>query len=213
MTQLIPTVLAHSKEECFQKLCHEGLRALAPLWQIDVLDGSLFGASSWASPMEITAFPSLPDLEIHFMVKDPLAVLSQWFSLLPSISCITVHPEIDHRSQTIEAILASGKSVGLAIEATTDLSMIQDDLPLLSYLIMMGVPPGASGQPFLGEPVLEKIKEIHKLFPGLPVGIDGGITLAMKKTLISLGIERFYLGSSLWNSEDPGAAYQKFLET
>lgn len=210
MTIVVPAVLAKDKEEFIKKITNAELRSVAPLWQVDVLDGSMFDHTCWFDPEEIAKIPDLPEIELHLMVKNPLPIIEAWKTQVPSLKRAIIHAEIDRQvGAVIHRIHDLGLEAGLAINPETPIKLILDHVDEIQLLLVMGVHPGASGQPFVGQSILEKITEVKNRFPNLRIAVDGGINLANASEIVAAGTDQLCVTTALWETSDPISVYQK----
>lgn len=208
MTEIIPAVLARNAADCQAKLLCPGLRSVVDIFQIDVLDGSMFDASCFADPQIIATWPNLPNIELHLMVHNPLPVIELWHNLIPSLKRVIIHAELARPLGAIlERAQVIGLETGLSLNPETSLDRIAHHLHNLNVVQIMGVHPGASGQPFLGEPIIAKIRRCHELHPNLIIAVDGGVSLQTAKSLINAGASHLIAGSALWSAINPVEAY------
>src|SRR5437588_12702062 len=76
---------------------------------------------------------------------------------------IIVHQEVcPHLHRVIQQIEATGKQVGVALNPSTPIWMLQDMLSLLDLVLIMTVNPGFGGQSFIPE-MLPKIANLSQL--------------------------------------------------
>ncbi len=208
MIEIIPAVLARNSADCQAKLLHPGLNSVADIFQVDVLDGSMFDASCFADANIIATWPHLPAIELHLMVHNPLPIIELWHRLVPSLKRIIIHAEL---ARPLGAILERAKSLGLetglALNPETSLDRIAHHLHNLDVVQIMGIHPGASGQPFLGDPIIAKIRRCHELHPNLIIAVDGGVSLQTAKSLTNAGASRLIAGSALWSAANPVEVY------
>ncbi len=207
---VVPAVLVESKAEFIAKINDSELRAVAKLWQVDVLDGSMFDRTSWFDAEEIALMPLLPQIELHLMVENPLPIIETWQKSTPTLQRAIIHAEI---ARPIGAVLQRIREMkleaGLAINPETSLDAIEGHASEIQVLLVMGVHPGASGRPFGGEAILAKIRQAKKRFPNLRIAVDGGITLANAPEIISAGADQLCVASALWETSERASVYQK----
>jgi ribulose-phosphate 3-epimerase len=180
------------------------------MFHVDVLDGSLFNATCWADANVIGSWGQLPDIELHCMVQDPVAVAEAWHHHVPSLKRVIVHFEIGRPlTNAVTRLRALGVEVVLAINPTT----LVDDIAgsPIDALMVMGVEPGKSGQAFLGEPILAKLRRAKSLFPNLLIEVDGGVSSTNIGALMHIGVSRCVASSALWKAENPAEAYEELL--
>lgn len=91
---------------------------------------------------------------------------------------------------------------GIALGIETPLSVIDPLLPHISFVQCMGIAQiGKQSQPF-DERVLDKIREIKKMYPTLLVAVDGSVNRSTAHRLVEAGAERLAIGSALFNAMD-----------
>lgn len=209
---VLPAVLARDEADFYKRIAHPHLRPLAPEWHIDVLDGSMFDATCWADPAVIGTWNNLPNIELHLMVHNPLPCIDAWQRLVPTLRRAIVHLEIARPlGAVLEHIRHLGLETGLALNPETKLERAEHLVPHLDVLQIMGIHPGASGRPFHGDPIYAKIRRAKKLFPPLPISVDGGVSLENASDLLASGVERLVTASALWSSADPAKIYQQLV--
>jgi ribulose-phosphate 3-epimerase len=205
--EITPAVLVQNEADCKAKLFHPGLRKVAKRFHIDVLDGTLVHKTCWADPLIIGSWPNLPEIEIHLMVTHPARHATIWKTRVPTLKNVIVHREsVSNPRHTCEQLGFMGLPVTLAINPLTTVEAIQDLEDCAHELLMMGVEPGASGQAFLEEPILSKIRRARALFPHLPIAVDGGVNTKSARSIIMAGATRLIASSALWSSAEPEEA-------
>lgn len=101
-------------------------------------------------------------------------------------------------------------SFGLALNIASDVSILEACLGEIAYVQFMGIARiGRQGQPF-DQRVFEKVRVFHNRHPGLPVQVDGGISLENAKQLITLGVSNLVIGSGILGARNPAAAFAAF---
>jgi ribulose-phosphate 3-epimerase len=205
MIEIIPALLVQSHQEFERRLrlVENDCRTV----QVDVLDGSLFGNVSWYDARAVGALRTPVAFELHLMVENPLPIIAAWKANVPTFHRAIIHAEIKRPLGTILEHLQEVLKLeaGLAINPETPLEEVHHVLYRLHSLTFLGVHPGFSGQPFLGEMVLQKIREVRARFPALSLEIDGGVTEELLPSFQAAGIDRLCAGSLLFNSPDPRA--------
>ncbi len=214
--QIIPAILEENFAEVEKKLkvC-QGIFGLA---QIDICDGIFIKNTSWQNANDLKAISSLPDIEIHLMVKRPQEVISQWS--LEKVKRIIFHLEaaLDYLS-VLNLIKKLGKQTGLAINPSTPLTELKDiSGRLINEVLFLGVEPGFQGQEFQIS-VIEKIKQFKKLFPEIKIGVDGGVNPSVSRPLIDAGVDYLVVGSYFWknlvgySTEEQKVRIKKLIQT
>lgn len=208
MSKIIPAILSNNEQDFSSKINNDELINLVDFLQIDILDGSLFNATSFHQP---SAIPNnLPcKIELHLMVINPEIYIESWSSI-KQVSRVYIHAEIDSDlSPILQKIKKLNWQAGIAINPETKLSQIEYYLDEVDCIMLMGVEPGASGRPFAGKIVYEKLHSLKENHPNLLLAVDGGISSENINLLSSSGAENFCIGSQIWQSGNPAENYQK----
>jgi ribulose-phosphate 3-epimerase len=210
MAQIVPAFLVESKKE-FEK----NLRLVendCNLIQVDILDGTLFPNTNWFDAERVGSLKTDVEMELHLMVENPIPIIEQWQTHVPTLKRAIVHAEI-HRplGAVIDHIQHNLKlEAGIAINPETPLSAIESVLHVINQLTIMSVHPGSQGQSFGDmnhtsgpEAIFEKIKQARRHQKNLSIEIDGGITKDLLKPLILAGVNLFGMGSFIFKSKNP----------
>ncbi|PIQ67353.1 hypothetical protein COY25_01330 [Candidatus Uhrbacteria bacterium CG_4_10_14_0_2_um_filter_41_7] len=203
MTKVVPAILVQSENEYLEKISNLEVRNEVSVMQFDILDGSMFGASSWSDIEVIKNLGNTPNFELHLMIENPLQTVEKWHSKIKTVKRAIIHAEIKAGiSESISAIKKLGIEVGLAINPETEISAVKMYLDDIDMILIMGVHPGQSGQKYLGSAINKKIREVHEKFSDLPVAVDGGITLLNAESIVDAGASELCVASTIWQAED-----------
>ncbi|HBL39364.1 TPA: hypothetical protein DDZ10_01705 [Candidatus Uhrbacteria bacterium] len=209
MNEIIPAVLVESEREFERRLRlveHE-----VETIQVDILDGTMFGRMSYHDARAIGAMKTDVAFELHLMVENPLAVAESWKEHVPTFKRAIFHAELDRSHEPIiKGLKELGLEVGMGLNPETPINEAHHDLASLGELLLMTVHPGASGQG-LGdhahgleaEELFNKIAHIHKKYPTIILGADGGIDLSTISRFKDAGISRFCIGSAIFDADAP----------
>ncbi|XBC42767.1 MAG: ribulose-phosphate 3-epimerase [Buchnera aphidicola (Kaburagia rhusicola ensigallis)] len=143
-------------------------------------------------------------IDVHIMA-DPVDELIIQFSKAGA-NFITIHPEsTNHLDRSLNLIRNCGCKVGLAINPSTTLDVLEYVMDKLDMIVVMSVNPGFSGQQFI--PIIfKKLLEVRKLIDNshrnILLEIDGGINLSNIKKVASHGVNVFVLGSVIFSSKN-----------
>ena len=215
--RVVPAIIPTSQRHLDTTL--EQCASFAEEVQVDIVDGKFAGTASWpyegvCSPellLEGYRFDGVP-VELDLMITNPEETIDLW--LKTGARKIVVHIEsTKHIDDIIEQSAPKGFHLGISLNNDTDLSVLDNiDMDAVEYIQLMGIKEiGAQGQPF-DERVLERIKEVRRLYPRLPISIDGSVN---KETIIRLahaGASRFVAGSAVLKTENWGEAYASLKE-
>lgn len=211
MIEIIPSILVQGRDEFERRLrlVEDGCLTV----HVDVLDGTLFPFVSWHDSEAVGAMKTPVDYEIHLMVSDPVLHLKRWAKDVRNLRRAIVHAEIDRPlGNVLDEIAKRDLEAGIAINPETPIEAVSAFMSRVHQLTVMGVRPGASGQAFLGEAVLEKMRLVAEHFPDLPVEIDGGVTPELLPVLIRAGATRVCAASTLFGAPDPSIALRRLRE-
>lgn len=208
MANLVPAVLVDSEKAFAERVSNDPLKKVAPLWQVDVLDGSMYKKSSWAEAEKAAQVGNLPEIELHLMIQNPLPVVKAWHEHVPSLKRAIIHAEIDRPlGAVIDEIEKLGLNVGIALNPETPIEDFRHEIERANILLIMGVHPGASGQAFLGEPILKKIERAKKRFPKKIISVDGGVTKENAVLIKEAGADQLCSASAIWGGNHPEEAF------
>ena len=139
-------------------------------------------------------------VEVHLMVEDPLNYIDK---VVDYIDIFLFHIEIDENIQDIiNKVKSNDKKIGLVINPDTEISQLEQYLPNIDVILVMGVHPGFSGQKFLDSTAI-RVKEISKYKEkySIEISVDGGVNLETSKKLSQADI--LISASAILNAEDP----------
>lgn len=211
MVELIPSILVESEKEFERRL--RLVDAKVKTIHIDILDGTIFPHVSWYDPQTIGDIMTNVRYEIHLMVENPLPIIAEWKKHVPTLFRAIIQAELDRPvGLVLEQIKQTHKletCVAISPETPVKTQLLQ--IPNLDSVLIMGVHPGASGQTFLADEAIDKIRLIRAHSPNLPIACDGGITLDNAETIIQAGCTRLITASAIFNAPNTEAALTEFL--
>ena len=171
---------------------------------IDVMDGHFVPNISFGMPV-IKSIRKGCDLffDVHLMIDEPIRYIEECAKC--GADLITVHLEAcSDVDETLDAIKAQGKQVGLSIKPGTPAEEVIPYLDKVNMILVMTVEPGFGGQSYI-KGSNEKIAKVRKFAEerGLDIDIqvDGGIN---KKTVIealTAGANIIVAGSSVFEGK------------
>lgn len=231
---ILPGILEYTSQDFQEKLFFPGFWKPGMTAHIDILDGTMFGATCFCDPVSLAQLAQgsnlpiaqgviadrptlplpLPLIELHLMTQNPLPIIQQWKSLIPQTIRAIIHAEINRPLQPLlNEIKRLNLETGIALCPKTNTEIIESFVGSLDRVLIMGVEPGASGKPFLGEPILAKIRRIHTLHPSFTIAVDGGVTAQNRQSILDAGGSAFIATSAIWNSEHPQDAYAQLTHS
>lgn len=231
MGLIVPAVLPSSYDDLKKKLAFIAEMPSVRRVQIDVVDGIFASPASWpdcTTSNELADMTQrgemLPQLnqfeyEIDLMCLDALSAAADWLAL--GATRLTFHAE---STKDPMKLLASARtrygsgadftpgliSFGLALNITSDSTLIESCINEISYVQFMGIEQiGGQGRPF-DTRVLEKVREFHHKHPNMPIQVDGGVSVENARSLLAAGTSTLVVGSALLRADSPAAAIEVF---
>lgn len=173
--------------------------------QIDVMDGH-FVPNITMGPMIVEAVrrcTHLP-LEAHLMITHPEQYIEEFAQA--GADLIIVHQETcPHLHRVIQQIKSSGKKVGVALNPSTPVFLLDNVLSLLDQVLIMTVNPGFGGQNFIPE-TLPKISYLRQLLTTrnltCDIEVDGGIQEKTVPLAVQAGANLLVAGSAVYNDRE-----------
>jgi ribulose-phosphate 3-epimerase len=170
---------------------------------LDVMDGH-FVPNISMGPVVVQALRphSVLPFHTHLMISQPLRYIEEFANAGSDI--IVFHVEADDPPErVVEAIHATGRAAGIAINPETPLEAILPYLDLVDMVLVMTVHPGFGGQSFIRE-VLPKLRalreEIDRRAAELPIAIDGGVNLETIGDAFGDGGDVLVVGTGLYRT-------------
>ncbi|MDE6485271.1 MAG: ribulose-phosphate 3-epimerase [Duncaniella sp.] len=184
-------------------------RSEASMIHVDVMDGMFVPNISIGFPM-IRAIADIAEkpLDVHMMVMDPIRFISQVRDAGATI--MNVHQEACiHLNRVIHRISEAGMKPAVTLNPATPLVMLEEILPELEMVLLMGVNPGFGGQKFI-EATIDKVARLRSMIDerGLKtkIEVDGGVNIDTAPRLAAAGADVLVAGSFVFKAEDPVAA-------
>lgn len=144
-------------------------------------------------------FPQLA-VDVHLMVS-PVDSLIEAFAKAGA-QRISIHPDATiHLDRSLQLINNLGCKAGIALNPATSIESIKWCLHQLGFVLVMTVNPGFGGQQLIPE-MLNKISQVHQLYPQLDVCVDGGVTPDNIAAIARAGANQFVAGSAIFKSSD-----------
>ncbi len=228
MKEIIPAIIPEDFYDLQGKMSL--VAGLAPLVQIDVLDGKFTPEASWPYNVEedknfldiVRGEKGFPywekiDFEVDLMVEDPFTFWEDWFNA--GAKRIIFHIEsktnwetiiAEFKKHSVEKDLPFYTELGFAINIDTPLEKLLPVIAQADFIQCMGIARiGFQGEPF-DERVIEKIKEIKKHYPEMTISVDGGVNLDNAGRLVEAGAERLVAGSAIFEDSDISSTIGEF---
>lgn len=179
----------------------------ADLLHLDLMDGHFVPNLTFGPPVIAALAPcATVPLDAHLMVTDP-------DSLVPDLAtagvCRTaVHVEACcHLHRTIAGIRDSGMEAGVAVNPASSLTMLEEVLDDIDFVLIMSVNPGFGGQTFI-QASLDKIRRLRRLIGdrSVDISVDGGVDTKTAGSLVAAGATTLIAGSAVFGTPDRARA-------
>jgi len=216
--EIIPAILPMTFEELEEGISL--MRGFVKIVQIDVCDGQFVLNATWPYRKsddnfaklinEEIGMPGWQELnyEIDMMVNRPAERIEDWVKI--GASRLILHAESKDFNKKVLESLSGRVEIGLALNEETSIDIINEYKELINFVQLMGIDRiGYQHQPF-DEKVIGRVKEVKLKFHGLPISVDGGVSLDNAVQLMDAGVDRLVVGSAIFQSDNPIDAVEKF---
>jgi ribulose-phosphate 3-epimerase len=214
MLQIVPSILSADfarLAEDIGKLEQSGVRML----HVDIMDGH-FVPNLTIGPPVVKSLRKATKLrlDLHLMITDPDKYAPLFIDA--GADQISVHYEAaTHLDRTVRMIQDMGVQAGVVLNPATPVSVLEDILYLVDYVLVMSVNPGFEGQKFIPN-ALRKIRALDRLRSerrlGFSIEIDGGVSAANVGEIVQSGCDWLVAGSAVFHSADPAAAVKEMQQ-
>ncbi len=211
MIELAPSILSADFTRLGDQLAAVE-QAGADIIHVDVMDGH-FVPNLTVGPfiVEWVRRATRLPIDTHLMIEDPDKYIGAFARA--GANMISVHPEATyHLHRTLNYIRQAGCQAGVVLNPATPLTVLEEVLDEVDYVLVMSVNPGFGGQKFITS-ALEKLRRLRRLTQErrVPVRleIDGGVVVENAAEVVAAGAEILVAGSAIFGKPDPAAAVRE----
>jgi ribulose-phosphate 3-epimerase len=172
---------------------------------LDVMDGHFvpnltIGPAIVKAVDRVTKLP----LDVHLMIQEPDRYVQSFREA--GADWISVHLEVaPHLHRTVARIRELGASPGVVLNPATPLSLLQDILEHVDFVLLMSVNPGFGGQTFIPA-VLSKVgglkETLLKRSLKARIEVDGGVGPDNAADLVRAGADILVAGNAIFGKGD-----------
>lgn len=174
-------------------------KSKADLIHVDLMDGLYVDTKNFTVEEVINDLKNTTKpLDIHLMVTNPEIYIRDLAKLKPF--AITFHLDgTNNPKEVIDLIKDYNIKVGIALNPSDDVSILNRYLDIIDYVLVMSVVPGKGGQTFIKE-VLNKVEYLKN--KNILIGIDGGVNEESINYLKDYRIDIIISGSFVCMGDD-----------
>jgi ribulose-phosphate 3-epimerase len=182
---------------------------------VDVMDGHFVPNLTLGPPLveSVRKITGLT-LDVHLMVTNPEMFAPIFIEA--GADQVSVHYEAaTHLDRTIRNIQSLGARAGVVLNPATPVSVLEDILFAVDYVLIMSVNPGFGGQKFIPNAVnkirrLDQIRQEKRL--DFAIEIDGGVNDDNIEKIVQAGCNWLVAGSHIFHSADPAATVKEMQQ-
>lgn len=175
-------------------------------FHLDIMDGVFVPNISYGFPVvKAMARQARKPLDAHLMIVEPDRYLALFKEA--GVEWLSVHYEAcPHLHRTVQHIHDLGMKAGVALNPHTPITLLEDIVCDLDYVVLMSVNPGFGGQSFIEHSFdkLSRLKEmcLSKGSKAL-IEIDGGVNAENAGALARAGADILVAGSAVFKASSP----------
>jgi ribulose-phosphate 3-epimerase len=210
--KVVPAIIPKSFDDLEDKI--DVVSDFVERVQIDISDGE-FGENVTWPYTEGDELPNhdLPqrdsiDIELDLYSTNPEEIVDAWVDA--GVKSVILHLEtIDDPSVIIADLKLRDIEVGLSISPSTKNSALDKWISEIDFVQLMGNDKVMFQGVELDPNVYDKIKELRKKYPKLPIAVDIGVTFETAPKLMKVGATKLVSGSAIFGSKNVEEAITK----
>ncbi|WEF24342.1 ribulose-phosphate 3-epimerase [Paracoccus sp. S3-43] len=172
---------------------------------VDVMDGHFVPNLTFGPPAVKAFRPHVKTfMDVHLMIAPVDPYLEAYAEA--GADMITAHVEAGpHPHRTLQAIRATGKKAGIALNPGTPVEAVEYLLDLADMVLVMTVNPGFGGQKFIHSQI-DKIARLRGMIGDRPIHIqvDGGVDPKTAPLVAKAGADVLVAGSAVFKGGSVG---------
>lgn len=175
---------------------------------MDVMDGVFVPNISFGFPiLDAVGKVCKKPMDVHLMIVHPENYIQQ--TAKSGAAIMNVHYEACvHLHRTIQAIHDAGMKVGVTLNPSTPVNVLEDIIGDVDIVQLMSVNPGFGGQKFI-ESSIKKVQRLRQLIERegskALIEVDGGVQAETAPRLVEAGVDILVSGSYVFKAADPKA--------
>ncbi len=203
MTEIAPSILSAD----FSNLREEIRKvSIARYLHLDIMDGAFVPNLTFGPGLIKALRPHTKQVfDTHLMIENPEKYIKLFAEAGSDI--ITIHAEaVNHLDKVVEQIKEYGCQVGVALNPSTSLSVLDYILEKLDMVLLMTVNPGFGGQEFISG-MYTKIKALKNIINtkslNTKIEVDGGVNVDNIIDIKQAGVDIIVTGSAIFKASNP----------
>jgi ribulose-phosphate 3-epimerase len=187
----------------------------ASVIHVDVMDGH-FVPNLTLGPPVVKSLRKVTDLPLdcHLMIENADEFIPAFAEA--GADWISVHQEAClHLNRTLHLIKSHDCLAGVVINPATPVSVLEEVLDIVDYVLVMSVNPGFGGQKFIPA-TLHKMRRLAELRSqrrlSYRIEVDGGVAHDTVADVVRAGAEILVAGNAVFGNGDPSRNAESLLK-